>query len=100
MTEHVEVERHGAVQIIRMNRPDKKNAITRAMYGKMAAALTAGDADPLVRVHLILGVPGAFSSGNDIADFMTVAKSGFMRWKNSSASGLLTFEPKPLSVSA
>ena len=76
MTEHVEVERHGAVQIIRMNRPDKKNAITRAMYGKMAAALSAGDADPLVRVHLILGVPGAFSSGNDIADFMTVAMGG------------------------
>ena len=76
MTEHVEIERHGAVQIIRMNRPDKKNAITRAMYGKMAAALTAGDADPLVRVHLILGVPGAFSSGNDIADFMTVAMGG------------------------
>ena len=76
MTEHVEVERHGAVQIIRMNRPDKKNAITRAMYGKMAAALTAGDADPLVRVHVILGVPGAFSSGNDIADFMTVAMGG------------------------
>ena len=76
MTEHVEVERHGAVQIIRMNRPDKKNAITRAMYGKMAAALTAGDADPLVRSHLILGVPGAFSSGNDIADFMTVAMGG------------------------
>ena len=76
MTEHVEVERHGAVQVIRMNRPEKKNAITRAMYGKMAAALTAGDADPLVRVHLILGVPGAFSSGNDIADFMTVAMGG------------------------
>ena len=76
MTEHVEVERHGAVQVIRMNRPEKKNAITRAMYGKMAAALTAGDADPLVRAHLILGVPGAFSSGNDIADFMTVAMGG------------------------
>ena len=76
MTEHVEVERHGAVQVIRMNRPEKKNAITRAMYGKMAAALTAGDADPLVRVHVILGVPGAFSSGNDIADFMTVAMGG------------------------
>ena len=76
MTEHVEVERHGAVQVIRMNRPEKKNAITRAMYGKMAAALSAGDADPLVRVHLILGVPGAFSSGNDIADFMTVAMGG------------------------
>ena len=76
MSDHIKVERHGAIQLVRMNRPDKKNAITRAMYGKMAAALTAGDADPLVRVHLILGVPGAFSSGNDIADFMTVAMGG------------------------
>jgi enoyl-CoA hydratase/carnithine racemase len=47
-----------------MNRPDKKNAITRAMYGAMAAALTQGDADEAVRVHLILGVPGALRHGS------------------------------------
>ncbi len=76
MSEHVEIERRGAVQTIRMNRPDKKNAITRAMYGVMAKALTEGDADPAVRVHLILGVPGAFSSGNDLQDFMAVAMGG------------------------
>ncbi|PSM18534.1 MULTISPECIES: crotonase/enoyl-CoA hydratase family protein [Nitratireductor] len=76
MSEHVEIERRGAVQTIRMNRPDKKNAITRAMYAVMAKALTEGDADPAVRVHLILGVPGAFSSGNDLQDFMAVAMGG------------------------
>jgi enoyl-CoA hydratase/carnithine racemase len=76
MTDHIEITRHGAVQAIRMNRPDKKNAITRAMYATMAAALTAGDADPAIRVHLFLGVPGAFSSGNDLADFMAVAMGG------------------------
>ncbi|HRP78063.1 MAG TPA: crotonase/enoyl-CoA hydratase family protein [Aquamicrobium sp.] len=76
MSEHIEVSRDGAVQIVRMNRPDKKNAITRAMYAAMAAALTQGDADEAVRVHLFLGVPGAFSSGNDLADFMTVATGG------------------------
>ena len=70
MTDHVIVERRGAVQVIRMNRPDKKNALTRAMYAKMTAALADGDADPAVRVHVFLGVPGAFSSGNDLADFM------------------------------
>jgi enoyl-CoA hydratase/carnithine racemase len=64
------------VQIIRMNRPEKKNAITRAMYGAMAGALRRGDADPAVRVHVLLGVPGAFSSGNDLADFMVVASGG------------------------
>lgn len=76
MSEHVVVERRGAVQSIRMNRPDKKNAITRAMYAEMAKALKDGDADPAVRVHLLLGVPGAFSSGNDLQDFMTVAMGG------------------------
>jgi len=76
MSEHIEISRDGAVQTIRMNRPDKKNAITRAMYAAMAKALTDGDADEAVRVHLILGVPGAFSSGNDLADFMAVATGG------------------------
>lgn len=76
MSQHIEIERKGAVQIIRMNRPDKKNAITRDMYAAMAAGLTAADNDPQVRVHLILGVPGAFSSGNDLADFMAVATGG------------------------
>ncbi|MEX0408950.1 crotonase/enoyl-CoA hydratase family protein [Aquibium sp. LZ166] len=73
MTDHIDIARQGPVQIIRMNRPDKKNAITRAMYAAMAKALTDGDADASVRVHLILGVPGAFSSGNDLSDFMAVA---------------------------
>ncbi len=76
MSEHILVERTGPVQTIRMNRPDKKNAITRAMYATMAKALTDGDADADVRVHLMLGVPGAFSSGNDLADFMVVATGG------------------------
>lgn len=76
MTDHILIERRGAVQIIRMNRPDKKNALTRAMYGKMSAALVEGDADPAIRVHVFLGVPGAFSSGNDLADFLVIATGG------------------------
>ena len=76
MTEHVLIERRGAVQVIRMNRPEKKNAITRAMYAAMARALTDGDADPGVHCHVFLGVPGAFSAGNDLADFLAVATGG------------------------
>lgn len=76
VTDHVLIERRAAVQIIRMNRPDKKNAITRAMYGAMAAALTEADSDPSIRVSVVLGVPGAFSSGNDLADFLAVAQGG------------------------
>ncbi|MBO6899923.1 MAG: crotonase/enoyl-CoA hydratase family protein [Rhizobiaceae bacterium] len=76
MSEHVIVERQGAAQIIRMNRADKKNALTRAMYAAMAAALNTANDDPEIRVNVILGVPGAFSAGNDIADFMVVAAGG------------------------
>jgi enoyl-CoA hydratase/carnithine racemase len=76
VTDHILTERKGAVQITRMNRPEKKNAITRAMYTAMADALTSGDANPDIRVHVLLGLPGAFSSGNDIADFMAVAAGG------------------------
>ncbi len=76
MSEHIILERRGAVQVIRMNRPDKKNAITRSMYAEMAGALAEGDADPAIRVHVFLGVPGAFSAGNDLADFMAVAMGG------------------------
>jgi enoyl-CoA hydratase/carnithine racemase len=76
MGEHIEISRDGAVQIIRMNRPEKKNALTRAMYAAMADALTGGDADPAVRVHVFLGVPGAFSAGNDLADFLAIATGG------------------------
>lgn len=70
------VERRGGVQVIRLNRPDKKNAITRPMYAAMTEALESGDADPSVRVHLFLGVPGAFSAGNDLADFLAASDGG------------------------
>jgi enoyl-CoA hydratase/carnithine racemase len=76
VTDHVLVERAGAVQVVRMNRPDKKNALTRAMYARMTEALVDGDDDPSVRCHVFLGVPGAFSAGNDLGDFLTVATGG------------------------
>jgi enoyl-CoA hydratase/carnithine racemase len=46
------------------------------MYAAMALALREGDADPDVRVHVFLGVPGAFSAGNDLADFLAIASGG------------------------
>ncbi len=76
MTDHILITRDGALNIIRMNRPDKKNAITRAMYATMTAALKDGEADDSVRCHVVFGVPGAFSAGNDMQDFLTFAMSG------------------------
>ena len=58
------------VATIEIARPEKKNAITVAMYQAMAEALLAADADPAVRAVLITGQPGIFTSGNDLEDFM------------------------------
>jgi enoyl-CoA hydratase/carnithine racemase len=65
---------HPGITVIRMNRPEKKNAITRAMYGEMTEALIAANADAAVKAAVIFGVPGSFSAGNDLADFMAIAK--------------------------
>lgn len=64
---------HNGVATIEIARPEKKNAITGAMYQAMSAALLAAQADPLVRAVLITGQPGIFTSGNDIEDFMARA---------------------------
>ncbi|MBS0595550.1 MAG: enoyl-CoA hydratase [Proteobacteria bacterium] len=58
------------VATIEIARPEKKNALTIAMYQAMADALAAAKADAAVRAVLITGQPGIFTSGNDLEDFM------------------------------
>ena len=58
------------VATVEIARPEKKNAITQAMYQQMADAINAAAADASVRAVLITGQPGIFTSGNDIEDFM------------------------------
>lgn len=66
----------GHVLGIRMNRPEKKNALTQAMYGALADALAAAEADPAVRVITITGSGEAFTSGNDLQDFLESPATG------------------------
>jgi len=81
MTEHVIVTDDGGIRTIRINRPEKKNALTIAMYEAMVAALDGASTDDAVRCVLITGVPGAFTAGNDLSDFLAAAggDSGFNR---------------------
>ena len=58
------------VATIEIARPEKKNALTMAMYTAMAEALRSAQADGAVRSILITGQPGVFTSGNDLEDFM------------------------------
>lgn len=59
----------GILKIL-LNRPEKKNAFTNAMYRELTQILSEGDQNPQVKVMLISGAGNAFSAGNDIADFM------------------------------
>jgi enoyl-CoA hydratase/carnithine racemase len=67
---HVKSANLNGVATIEIARPEKKNALTVAMYQAMADALRAAAADGAVRAVLITGQPGIFTSGNDIEDFM------------------------------
>lgn len=70
MSDLVLVEDADGIRTIRFNRPDKKNALTRAMYSAAAEALESGDEDQSVKVFIIAGTGGVFTAGNDIVDFM------------------------------
>lgn len=70
MTEHLQSSLQDRVLTLRFNRPDKKNALTSAMYSAFADALIAAGSNPEVRAVLIAGQPDCFSSGNDLADFL------------------------------
>src|SRR5690348_9933810 len=76
MSEHVTITHADGVMEITLNRPEKKNALTRAMYDAMADAFERVDADPTTRVALLTGTGDAFTSGNDIGDFQVRASSG------------------------
>lgn len=67
--EHVCVDTSAGIMHIRMNRPEKLNALTRAMYRNMADLLVDADRDDKVRVIIISGAGGSFTAGNDLDDF-------------------------------
>jgi len=85
----------GQVLHLTLDRPEKKNALTPAMYSDLSKALTEAKDDFGVRVVVISGSGSAFTGGNDIFDFLntppTGADSPVMQFL-----GILHNFPKPL----
>jgi enoyl-CoA hydratase/carnithine racemase len=73
---HVLVETAGAVRIVRLNRPEKKNALTASMYADLVATMNGASTDSNVRALVVLGAPGVFTAGNDLKDFMQSPPTG------------------------
>lgn len=70
MSDQVIVSRSDGVCEVRLNRPEKRNAITLAMYAALTEALNEARADDSVRVVLLSGEGASFTAGNDLNDFM------------------------------
>jgi enoyl-CoA hydratase/carnithine racemase len=66
----IKTEIRERIATIELVRPDKKNALTSAMYAAMTGALAAAESEPGVRAVLIHGARDCFTAGNDLKDFL------------------------------
>lgn len=69
MTDHVTTHLDAGILTLTLARPDKKNALTNAMYGVLADALQRAESDAAIRVVLLQGDGDSFTAGNDLSDF-------------------------------
>src|SRR5215469_2109210 len=74
MTEHIKVTQDGAVLEIIFGRPEKKNALSNAMYGAATQVLNDAQNNQAVRVVLFGAEGDAFTAGIDLTDFASVAE--------------------------
>src|SRR5216684_515764 len=70
MTGHLIVTDEDATRVIKLRRPEKKNAITQEMYRAMSDAIDTAQNNPEIRCIIITGGSGVFTAGNDLEDFL------------------------------
>ena len=76
MSDAVKVTNTDGVLVLTLSRAEKKNALTEAMYGKLADAMEAAEQDPQARVILLQAEGELFTAGNDLGEFAAFAASG------------------------
>ena len=76
MSDHVRVEHGDGVLAITLARPERRNAITTAMYGALADAIESVADDPALRLVTFAGEGQDFAAGNDLADFIDPDREG------------------------
>ena len=77
MTEHIKIEHKDHILTLTFARPDKKNALTNAMYGTLADAILAAETDPAVRAIVLRGEGDMYTAGNDVGEFAVMATGQF-----------------------
>lgn len=71
----------GPVARLTLNRPERANAISAEMLDEIAAAMDAAEADETIRVVVVTGAGGNFSSGFDLKDQMELRPTGVADWR-------------------
>lgn len=77
MTDLVKVEIDAGVMTLTLARPEKKNALSNAMYGALADGLERAEKDPAIRVVVFQADGDSFTAGNDLQDFAAQATGSF-----------------------
>jgi enoyl-CoA hydratase/carnithine racemase len=96
MPESIAVSDNAGIRTIRMNRPEKKNALTQPMYAAMTGALAEAQDDDTIRCVMLAGVPGAFCAGADIGEFLESAQTGALRPATVAFLKAIAHNQKPL----
>ena len=96
MSDPIVVKDDGAVRVIRLNRPEKKNALTQPMYAAITRAMHEAQANDAIRCLMITGTPGVFSAGADIGEFLESAQAGGLRPHTLDFLKSLVHNQKPL----
>src|SRR3954449_284281 len=89
MTGHLIVSDEDATRVIKLRRPEKKNAFTQDMYRGMSDAIDKAQNNPLVRCIIITGGSGVFTAGNDLEDFLRAGSAGDNAVRTSAATKFL-----------
>jgi enoyl-CoA hydratase/carnithine racemase len=92
---HILTHAEAGVLTVTLNRLDRKNSLTSAMYGALADALASAENDPAVRVVVLQGHETIFSAGNDIDEFLNQPPAGQESPVFRFLRGIAQF-PKPL----
>lgn len=74
MSEQIIYKSENGVFHLILNRPEKRNALTRVMYAGIGEGIEKAEKDPKIRVILIYGNGKSFCAGNDLKDFQTTNK--------------------------
>ena len=76
ITDLIQIELREGILTVRINRPEKRNALNLAMYQALADGLRYADSEDAVRVILLTGCEECFTSGNDLTDFIGAPQTG------------------------